>query len=168
MKALDKLKSMFRTPKASHRVIAVAPIGALLSHAFYLFMNSGPKKLGAAVSMNAVDYMSITLVVMVSLFVILWIVFCEEINFRLSSRLLFMAIYGAVAHRLILGASNITGISYFELGFFMLCAFVIAFFVATGKTFHEVENKYEKLTGNNPKDPSRAAIDISKRREHIG
>lgn len=152
MKLINKLKSIFRSPKDSHRVMAIFPIGAIISHAVYLYINSAPKKINESFSLTSSDYMSIALTIILTIGVVMWILLSNDINLRLSCRLAFMTIYGAAAHRVILGASNISGISFFELLVFVLSAFIVAFFVASGKTFTEIEKKYEKIT-NKPKDP---------------
>ena len=157
---LEELRKLFRDPRDIHRVIMIAPLGAMLSHGIHL------ASLSNGLPPTGVEYMSIFLASVLYGMMDLWTVFSNEIHFRLTARFAFMAMFGAFTHRAILGIGVFTGITKFELVFFVLCASVVAFFVATGKSINEVKDRLNEITTNKPKDPggSGSVTDLSSRR----
>lgn len=148
-KILAELKLIFRNPRDIHRVVMITPLGAMLSHGIYLAMKTSP------LPFTSDEIMSIVLAVTLYSMITLWTIFSNELHFRIVSRFAFMAGYGALAHRLILGISNVGGVSVYESVFFLTTSSVVAFFVATGFTVTEIKDIYngvgsaKKITGAN-------------------
>lgn len=141
----DELKRIFRNPRETTRVLLIAPVGAAFSHALYLLF------LPALEPFESYEIMSAALGVIFCAMMTLWVIFSNELTFRIVVRFVLIAMYGAFAHRMILGASKIGGMSSYEFVFFMLMASIVAFFVATGYTVNEVKEKIHEITAEKPK-----------------
>ena len=153
---LEELKSLFRNPHDRHRVIMVMPLGAMLSHALFLVLNSD------GLPLKSEEIVSIVLVSILYTMILFWVIFSNDIHFRLAARLSLMAGYGALLHRTVLGVSNVTGVPLYEMIFFMVLASIVAFFVVTGFSINEVKDRYHEFTENRPKDPGSSAIPFSR------
>jgi len=133
MKAWDEFKLIFRNPRKIHRVLAVIPLAALLSHAIYL-NEIMPK--GVPIGR---DYI-ITLVLGSILYfmTIAWVLLSNESDIELTMRFIWCAALSILGHRIAVMSGEVGGSWYFKVvAFFAIGTLLL--FVITGKTKNELK-----------------------------
>jgi hypothetical protein len=144
-KIWEEFKLIFRNPRQIHRVLAVIPLAALLSHALYLYAAT-PK--GVPVNQDQI----ITMV----LGAISWVFLSGDLDIELAMRFLWCSLLAILAHRVIVMDNEIGGSFYYRL-VSLFAIGTLLLFVVTGKTKNELKIWFNvKFDGN--KDGKKATI----------
>ncbi len=150
MKAIWKeFKLVFKNPRHIHRVLAVVPLSAIISHFLYIYM-----KLPKGVPIKSDSIITVVLIGTIYFGTLAWVFLSNELDIELVWRFFWAAAFSILLHRIIVYDGETGGSLYYRVMAFLAFSTMLIFTVS-GKTKNELkimlnvklnEGKHEQTT----------------------